>query len=311
MLEELTFQFSDESNKEKLSQMIMSWLEHDFNSQKQRLGKNPEEHFWYNIDEVARTSRKEDTLVLSNAQGLVGYLIWSVKNPHYACLDFIEVSSEYRGKGVGRRMITALQQHLPEVYLLSAMSSNTPTAKNFYQRLGWRNNGKTNNFYKIIRPGLESSQILPTTGLVLSICPFDFYEVHNNLKQYLPRIQYFKLEMGSDGKLLLPIISEFKAEGYIGIYHDGQLIESGKTKHLFENGALDLYGYDLFLMVKFNPLDKKKYESLLANDRTSPNACPNDVPTTLAIAGRAVRFFRERDSEEPIVQAVRLQPRGQ
>jgi ribosomal protein S18 acetylase RimI-like enzyme len=307
--EEPTLQFSNESNKEELSTMILSWLMNDFVSQTQKIGEKPENHFGHDIDTIKEIMQKADILVLSNAQGLVGYLIWSVVNLHHISIEFMEVSSEYRGKGLARRMIDALIQHLPEVNLLSSMSADTPTAKGFHQHLGWQNNGKTNYFHKIIRPGLESSQTLPTTGLALSICPYDFYEVHRNLKDYLPKMQYFKLEMGPDGKLLVPIISEFKFEGYIGVHHNGKLIEAGKAKHLFDSeDATDFHS--VFLMIKFNPINKKKYENLSNTGSTSPNTPQNRDPITAANARGTAGFFRERDPEEAIVQAARSQPRG-
>jgi hypothetical protein len=310
--EEPTFQFSDESNKETLYLRALRWLVKDLSAvtfksrisspEEHELEEEPEFHCGHFLGKIIENMDNSDILVLSNTHGIEGFLIWSVQNPYYTEIDFIQVGIESRRQGLARRMIDALCEHLSDVYLLTVVPARTLKAKGIYQQLGWQNNGKTNYFHKIIRPGLESSQKLPTTGLALAV-PFDYYEV-NRKNHNSPKTQFFKLEMGLDGKLLVPIICAFKGEeGYIGIYHNGILIEAGRPYQLL-NGAHS-FG-DGFLLVEVHFANTEKYENILNSGSTSPNR----APIKAAIAGRTVGFFRERDPEEATVQAARSQPTG-
>jgi ribosomal protein S18 acetylase RimI-like enzyme len=310
MLEGLTFQFADESTKETLSKKILSWITSDYISQIIELGGTPPvNHFFYIRETIAKSLQKTNTLVASNAQGLVGYLIWELSfNGHHIDIQFIEVHHKYRLQGVARDMINALSARLTDAYILSAFAENNATASAFFQQMGWHN--KRNIYFKIIRPVLEPSNNLPDSGLFIGICPFNYYKIRYQLPLYSSKMRYFPLELRPDGMLSVPIVSPCEARDYVATYFNGQLIESDTVRGMFitpMNPACN--GLVLFMMVEFNPSKPELYEKLGISTKKTEKV--ESTQNANAPAGRGIGFFRERDKEGLEEQPTRLQPGAQ
>ena len=290
VMPKITFQFADKSNNDALALVVLKSLKADFDAktlpqselltQPVLLGAleddeliqkfdvwaeqhahytsdgKPRRHFWHNAEIIANSFKQCNAMVALDEKGdVAAYLIWTSYRLRVE-IDAVEVFSAYRQQGLAQRMFAALGAYLPTVRILTV--SAVEASRGYFKHIGWKKNKDDGQYYKIIQPGVASQPTLPS-GAVIALCPVDFYEVSKNPEKYAPLMQYFEVELDTEGKLKQPIVTTFQSEGYVAIYSNRQFITHGKAKHLFTH-ASDIDSANVFAMDIFSPVNVGLYQ---------------------------------------------------
>ncbi len=252
--------FTNDENKDQYLKAVLGWLQADY----EQLGE-PVGHFWHNRSIIANVFEECKAMVaLNSEQEVIGYMIWSNYNPISIEIDIVEVKENYRRQGIMKKMLNSFLERFPETCVLTG--SVIPQSEEVFNNFGFVK--KERKHFKIVKPHLTASHTLPD-GPVIAVCSDNFYAVNQNPEKYKDKMQYFKIQLDNNGKLLEPIITDYHYEGYIGIYLNQSLVTSGKAKHLFNNdGCFTSMGTALFVLTKISPLKPEPFSEFLATGNT-------------------------------------------
>lgn len=166
-------------------------------------------------------------------------MIWDYKpGSPKATIAIVQVINAY---GPGRlkifdKMLNAFYKKFPNVSLLLTYRPLGQPESMFTQS-GWYWDEKQGAYVKILTSSLSHSSVLPD-GAVIAICPkASFYHVKDNFNKYRSSMEYFKIELDQDGKLLKPIITRSSTENYVGIFINKKLVKENKIHRLFSDNA--------------------------------------------------------------------------
>lgn len=266
-------QFVNESNKEEFNDKVLTWLREDY-----RERVNPSNHFWHNRNIISDAFDECRAMVVLNDAEIIAYMIWRAEEDLRLEIDIVEVKKSYRRQGIFKAMLSALQEHFPQIAFLSAHP--IPDSVKVFEGLGWTSNtyNRQKVFYKLLTPMLASSSELPD-GRVVGIFSkaddsdskewVDFYRVQQSPKKYA--LKYFQIDLDEDGYLKSPIIFPFHYEGYIGLFLDKKLIAENKAKYLFNNLTThsDL---NLLALSKIEPCDPQALQEFMIRPESNVEA---------------------------------------
>ena len=227
---ETHIKFINESNKDKYLNQVIAWLKEDYLEQGE-----PENHFWHNIDLIESSFDEGKALVVVNAtKAVIGYMIWNLDGSR-AEINIVEVNEACRGQGVLKKILLEFTHQYSDIAILTA--SVLPQSERVFAKLGWayvENHNHQKKYFSIVKPIVLAQQTL-LEGRIIAVCSEDPYKVKSHPNKYKHLMKYFPVELDTEGKLSLPIITDFNYEGYVGIYMNKESIIDGKAKHLFQN----------------------------------------------------------------------------
>lgn len=244
--------FIDKENSSKYKNAVLAWLESDFIKK-----ENPGEHFWHNRETIGKAFDDCEAMVALNAnKEVVGYSIWAVYGIA-AEIDIIEVREDHRKQGIFKQMLKDFTDKFADVHLLTA--SVLEQSEEIFSHSGWKayDTDYQKKYFKIVRPQAKQLDALPD-GRAIAVFSkvdaagskrhVDFYQVKSNPASY--NMKYFQIELDENGKLHVPVVTNFDYEGYIGVYFNRELIAEGKAKHLFVDGKCHR---DFLVLDKIDP----------------------------------------------------------
>ncbi len=264
--------FIDEENNSEYTAKVLAWIEAN-----NKVNDCAEISFWSNRKIIVSAFKRcEAMVVVNNQDEVIAYMIWSASDGRLH-IDIVEVSKEFRRKGIFKAMITALTEKFNDLLVLSA--SPIQQSMNVFKALGWEmvvdKNGNS-KCYKILRPGLFFQNTLPD-GLVIAIFSktdvvnpneyVDYYRVKERPNHYV--LKYFQIELDEERKLKMPIVTLFHVDGYVGIYLNKKLITDGKTKHLFTNTVAH-DDISLLILERISPCNLELLTDFFAQGQKKP-----------------------------------------
>lgn len=230
--------FATEANKQEIKQLVLAWLENDFQKKNQ-----PSNHFWHNQSVIANAFDSCSGMVVRDEhQQFVAYMVWSFySNKTGAEIDIVEVQESYRGQGIFKQMLSAFSNELPQVAVLSV--SALEQAQPVFEKLGWQHAASSSSSwlrisdrvrFKHVKPAMPTTNILPN-GVAIAICSEDFYQVKTHPEHYVDKVSYLTPEIAHDYSLTQPVVATCHKDGYLGFYLDQKLIHECKPKHLTDS----------------------------------------------------------------------------
>jgi hypothetical protein len=186
-------------------------------------------------------------------------MIWEFYNNGIGAeISIIEVKEKYQRCGIFKKMITTFEEEFTNIVALSAFV--LPQSEDAFHKSGWEK--QMREYMKIIKPSVPTLNSLPG-GRVIATCSEDFYKVKSNPEQYTNLMKYFQIQLDDKGQLLIPIVTAYYYEHYIGIYFNKKLIAEGKARHLFNNEDIDSRS-ELLILARIRPINSDIFRDFLS-----------------------------------------------
>ncbi len=288
--------FINEENNSEYAPKVVAWIE---TNNKQH--DCSEVGFLSNSEVIVNAFKRcEAMVVLNNQDNIIAYMLWNASNGRLH-IDIVEVSKNFRRKGIFKGMLTALTGKFNDLLVLSA--SPIQQSMNVFRAMAWEmivdRNGSY-HCYKILQPSLSPLDILPDYSVIAIFSITEVVDTEEKPNDY--HLKYFRIELNQDKKLKVPIITSFHPNSYVGIYLNKKLITSGKVRHLLSN-SIFFSEINLLILERFEPRNLQLFADFFTQAQTQ-NQKPLHITTIKKIVTSATirSTTEENNCEQPNIK---------